>query len=142
MTQEEFYEFHERNIVAFSRYTIRKLSAYAHRTCINSQKRMLSLETCLLQEFGEPETEDGYEIYGRTFTVRGESFVVRDEVMGECLQFIPPNKRSILLLSFFGEYSDCEIARLLGISNATVSYRKKDALRRLRVMMEAMDHEN
>ena len=42
----------------------------------------------------------------------------------------------------FGEYSDCEIARLLGISNATVSYRKKDALRRLRVMMEAMDHEN
>ena len=54
----------------------------------------------------------------------------------------PPNKRSVLLLSFFGEYSDCEIARLLGISNATVSYRKKDALRRLRVMMEAMDHEN
>lgn len=103
MTQEEFYEFHERNIVAFCRNTIRNLSAYAHRTCINSQKRMLSLETCLLQEFGEPETEDGYEIYGRTFTVRGESFVVRDEVMGECLQFIPPNKRSVLLLSFFGE---------------------------------------
>ena len=71
MTQEEFYEYHERNIVAFCRNTIRKLSAYAHRTCINSQKRMLSLETCLLQEFGEPETEDGYEIYGRTFTVRG-----------------------------------------------------------------------
>jgi len=67
--------------------------------------------------------------------------VVRDEVMGECLQYIPPDKRSVLLLSYFGECSDTEIARILGISNATVFYRKKDALRRLRKLMEAMENE-
>lgn len=141
MTQEEFYAFHERNFVAFCKKTIRNLSAYAHRTAINSQKRSLSLESCLTQEPSEAETDDSCKTYGRTFMVRGVSFVVRDEIIGECLQFIPPNKRSILLLSFFGEFSDSEIAKLLGISNATVTYRKKDALRRLRVMMEAMDHE-
>ena len=141
MTQEEFYAFHERNFVAFCKKTNRNLSAYAHRTAINSQKRSLSVGACLAQEPSEAEIDDSYKTYGRTFMVRGVSFVVRDEIIGECLQFIPPNKRSILLLSFFGDFSDSEIAKLLGISNTTVTYRKKDALRRLRVMMEAMDHE-
>lgn len=141
MTHEEFYAFQERNFDAFCKKTIRNLSAYALRTSINSQKRSLSLETCLVQEISDAKSEDSYQTYGRTFMVRGLSFVVRDEVIGECLQFIPPNKRSVLLLNFFGDFSDSEIAKILGISNATVTYRKKDALRRLRVMMEAMDRE-
>lgn len=142
MTPEEFHAFHERNFVAFCKKTIRNLSAYAHRTTINSQKRSLSLESYLAQDPSDVDTDDHYQTYGRTFMVRGIPFIVRDEIIGECLQFIPPDKRSVLLLSFFGDFSDSEIAKLLGISNATVSYRKKDALRRLRVMMEAMDREN
>ena len=46
-----------------------------------------------------------------------------------------------LAVSYFGDFSDAEVARILDISNATVSYRKKDALRRLRALMEAMNHE-
>jgi len=61
--------------------------------------------------------------------------------MGECLQYIPPDKRSVLLLSYFGEFSDTEVAKILGITNGTVMYRKKDALRHLRALMEAMNHE-
>lgn len=46
-----------------------------------------------------------------------------------------------LAVKLFRRFSDAEVARILDISNATVSYRKKDALRRLRALMEAMNHE-
>ena len=98
-------------------------------------------EDGLTYEDLDAAAEDQYQLYGRTFVVRGISLVVRDAVIGECLQFIPPNKRAVLLLSFFGELSDSEIAAFLRISKATVTYRKKDGIRRLRAMMEAMEHE-
>lgn len=140
MTQQEFVAFQERNFDAFCKKTIHNLSAYALRSYINSQKRSRTLDTLLMQEVCCAATEDIYQTYGKTFSVCGISVVVRDESIGECLQFLTPEKRDILLLSFFGNYSDTEIARQLGISNATVTYRKKDALKRLRVLMEARDH--
>ena len=139
MAQQDFFTFQERTFDVFCKNTIKNLSAYALRTYFNTQKRKQSLEDYMIQEISSAVVEDEYHTYGRTFMVRGKSLVVRDEVMGECIQFIPPDKRAVLLLSYFGEYSDTEIARILGISNATVIYRKKDALRRLRKLMEAMD---
>lgn len=141
MPQLDFFTFQERNFDVFCKKTINNLSAYAMRSYINSQKRNLTIDNCIIQEINSAQVEDDYHVYGRTFTVRGISLVVRDEVMGECLQFIPPDKRAVLLLSYFGDFSDTQVARILDISNATVIYRKKDALRRLRALMEAMNHE-
>ena len=141
MPQLDFLTFQERNFDVFCKKTINNLSAYAMRSYINSQKRNLTIDNCIIQEINSAQVEDDYHVYGRTFTVRGISLVVRDEVMGECLQFIPPDKRAVLLLSYFGDYSDTQVARILDISNSTVIYRKKDALRRLRALMEAMNHE-
>ena len=141
MPQLDFFTFQERNFDVFCKKTINNLSAYAMRSYINSQKRNLTIDNCIIQEINSAQVEDDYHVYGRTFTVRGISLVVRDEVMGECLQFIPPDKRAVLLLSYFGDYSDTQVARILDISNSTVIYRKKDALRRLRALMEAMNHE-
>lgn len=141
MTQQDFIDFQERNFIGFCKRTIKNLSAYAIRTKINSQKRTELFDDTFTQQLPSATVEDDYETYGRCFNVRGISLAVRDEIMGECLQFIPPNKRSVLLLSFFGECSDTEIAKILGISKASVFYRKNDALRRLRALMEAADHE-
>lgn len=141
MPQQDFFTFQERNFDAFCKKIINNLSAYALRKSINTLKRNQIMDDSIIQEIASAQVEDDYHVYGRTFTVRGISLVVRDEEMGECLQFIPPDKRAVLLLSYFGDFSDAEVARILDISNATVSYRKKDALRRLRALMEAMNHE-
>ena len=141
MPQQDFFTFQERNFDAFCKKIINNLSAYALRKSINTLKRNQTMDDSIIQEIASAQVEDDYHVYGRTFTVRGISLVVRDEEMGEYLQFIPPDKRAVLLLSYFGDFSDAEVARILDISNATVSYRKKDALRRLRALMEAMNHE-
>lgn len=84
------------------------------------------------------QTEDTYVTYERVYRVKGIEVIVRDERIGEALQFVLPNQRAVLLLSFFRDYCDMEIARLLKISHKTVAYRKKIAMNRLRMLLEGM----
>ena len=81
---------------------------------------------------------DTYDLnrYEKTYYVNGVKVVVTNERVGEALKFIMPNKRAVLLLSYFMDYRDSEIARTLRITNSTVSYRKKQALKKLKVLLE------
>ena len=45
------------------------------------------------------------------------------------------------LLSYFMDYRDSDIARLLKITSPTVSYRKKQALIQLKLLLEAKHYE-
>lgn len=64
---------------------------------------------------------------------------ITDERIGEAIQFIMPNQRAVLLLSFFKEYSDMDIARLMKISHKTVAYRKQMAMKKLRILLEGTE---
>ena len=79
----------------------------------------------------ELEDADGWNTWDN-----GLKVVVTNETVGEALKFIMPNKRAVLLLSFFMDYRDSEIARTLRITNSTVAYRKKQALKQLKVLLE------
>ena len=70
--------------------------------------------------------------------MKGIEVNISDEQIGEALQYVLPNQRAVLLLSFFKEYTDMEIARLLGISHKTVAYRKKNAIKKLKSLLEGM----
>lgn len=86
------------------------------------------------------KVEDTYVTYSRAYKVKGIDVTVSDERIGEAIQFIMPNQRAVLLLSFFKEYSDMDIARLMGISHKTVAYRNKMAMQKLKSLLEGMDH--
>ena len=92
ITHQDFVDFQERNFIVFCKHTIDNCSAYAKRTSINSIRRNETLMDCILQEQSYATVVDDYQTYTRCFDVRGIPLVVRDEAMGECLQYIPPNK--------------------------------------------------
>lgn len=54
-------------------------------------------------------------------------------------RFYAPTQRRKLLLSFFKEYSDMDIARLMKISHKTVAYRKQMAMKKLRILLEGSE---
>ena len=82
--------------------------------------------------------DDTYNLshYEKVYYVNGTKVIVRNETLGEALKFIMPNKRAVLLLSYFMDYRDSDIARTLRITNSTVSYRKKQALKQLKMLLE------
>lgn len=61
---------------------------------------------------------------------------VYDQTLGEVLQFLTPQRRNVILLCFFLDYSDADIAKLLRISSPTVGVRKAVALKKLKELLE------
>lgn len=141
MTQEELEQYHECSFDAFTKKTIRNLAVDAKRIYWK-QNDILSDDEMLAKYVKSIKTEDTYDLrtYERIFYVNGIKVVVKDETLGEALKFIMPNKRAVLLLCYFMDYRDCDISRVLRITNSTVSYRKKQALKQLKALLEGKHH--
>ena len=70
------------------------------------------------------------------FEIMGFEVAVADELLAEALKALPQDRLEIILLSYFLEMSDPEIAAHLNLIRRTVSHRRKNALRKLKKIME------
>ena len=113
MSQKEFRNYQENRFGLFCKTTIWNARTDNLRARKNREKRFSSLDALQLDVLELEQTEDTYVTYERVYRVKGIEVIVRDERIGEALQFILPNQRAVLLLSFFRDYCDMEIARLL-----------------------------
>lgn len=137
MNQIELEEYHEYSFDAFCKKAIRNFAVDAKR--IYWKKTTVTSDEDLWASYVKSlMIEDSYNLnkYEKIYYVNGVKVVVTNETVGEALKFIMPNKRAVLLLSFFMDYRDSDIARTLRITNSTVSYRKKQALKQLKVLLE------
>ena len=142
MTEIELQKYHVHAFDAFCKRVIKNASIDAKRLYWRN-KEISSDDEMLAKYVQSLRTADTYNLraYEKNFYVNGIKIVVNDEALGEALKYIMPNKRAILLLSYFMDYRDSDIARLLKITNSTVSYRKKQALIQLKLLLEAKHYE-
>lgn len=137
MLFEEFRTYQEQTFDAFCKTVIRNESADAHRELAAQSRQEIPISSLSTNELLSLSTEDNYNLYSRTYYVGNNAVQVCDPVLGEVLQFIIPQRRSILLLFYFLGYSEPQIGRLLGLSTSTVHYRREAALRQLKGFLEA-----
>jgi RNA polymerase sigma factor (sigma-70 family) len=64
---------------------------------------------------------------------------LRAERTRASLRTLPPEQRELLLLAYYGGYSQSEIAGLTGLPLGTVKSRTLSAMRRLRVLLGTVD---
>lgn len=70
------------------------------------------------------------------FSIKGFSVQVENEGLSEALKELSNRKREILLLHYFLEMSDSEIADLLNLNRSTVYRHRKKALEAVKQFME------
>ena len=70
------------------------------------------------------------------FTVMGRQVHVRDEWISMALKKLPVKKREIILMLYFLNMTEKEIADCLKLVQSTIYYHKDDSLRLLRKLME------
>ena len=75
------------------------------------------------------------------FSVLDYDINVTDETLAEALQALPADRREIVLLSFYLDMPDREIAERLNLVRRTVAYRKDAALKKLKQIMEGQAYE-
>ena len=74
-----------------------------------------------------------------SFEINGFDIIIRNELLAEAIENLPERKRNIILMSYFLDMKDCEIAELLNLVRSTVTYHRENALEKLKRYMEEND---
>ena len=83
-----------------------------------------------------PLSQKPKNIWGsRTFEVIGHSVCIDDEALAEAISALPVDRRDIILLSYFLDMSDAEIANVLNMVRRSVAYRRTSTLKLLKKLM-------
>ena len=80
---------------------------------------------------------DQYPLEQYHFQVQGYDVTVQDERIASELETLSNEKRDIVLLSYFLEMTDQEIADKLNAIRGTIQYRRTKALKEMKQKMEA-----
>ena len=99
------------------------------------REREVSFSDLLQKDLDALYLYDDYEL-AEKFTVLGKQVSVRDEWISEALKKLPEKKREIILMLYFLDMTEKEIAACLKLVQSTVHYHKDDSLRLLRILME------
>ena len=99
-----------------------------------------------LAGFSEEEVEqllitDGAMEVTEQFHVLNFDIDIKDELLCEALRNLPEQKRKVVLMSYFLEMTDTEIASYMDIVRVTVRYHKLSSLQMLKKFMEDMEGE-
>ena len=124
----DFIRYQENRFDSFCKTVIRNASLDSIRSRKKREALFSSLDDLQSDLYLQEISQDRYATYSKRYRVKGIDVTIENEETGEALQYILPNQRAVLLLSFFKEYTDMEISRLLSISHKTVAYRKKNAI--------------
>ena len=141
---EQFMEHIEYTFAAFCNVVLRYAAINAYRDFGRKQRREVSLDYLLSETPFEPFTMDSYfEQYDKptVFVVNGIEIIVASERLANALSRLPEQRRTVLLMYFFLDYTDTKIGHEYGRSRSTVNYWKFAALKQLRKEMEKTEHE-
>ena len=83
---------------------------------------------------------DEYSTDKTVYTVFGFDVEVSDDLIAAALDALTPRKRDVILLSFFMDMNDVEIAGLLHNTPANIHYHRTSALNLLKSILEKEDN--
>lgn len=81
-------------------------------------------------------SEDEYETENQWFKVLGYDIEVKDALIAEALQSLSERKREVVLLSYFMDMSDAEIARKMNLVRSTVHEHRIRSLELMKKILE------
>ena len=86
-------------------------------------------------------TVDKYKAENKCFRVLGYDIEVKDTLLAEVIQSLSEKKQKVVLLSYFMDMSDAEIARAMNLVRSTVHEHRRRSLELMKEMMEEYQNE-
>ena len=72
------------------------------------------------------------------FRVLDYDVEVKDELIGEALKYLPEKKRNVILLSFFMDMTDTELAKHMNLVRSTIHHHRVSSLQALKKILEGI----
>lgn len=116
-----------------------------HGEKVNYEKEMdyrsrheVSISHLTEEELSCLSTMDEYEAEAETFRVFNYDIEVKNELLGEALKYLPEKKRNVILLSFFMDMTDTEIAKHMNLVRSIIHHHRTSSLKSLKKIMEGI----
>ena len=140
MDEKSRYErFNEITFEAYCKAAINNAILRVRQRRAQREKREVLLSDLPENALYDVGTEDGEleraEAERCVFRVRGIDVAVSDERLAQAISCLLPKNREIVLLSYFAELTDEEVAQRVNLSRSTVQRRRTSALDKLREML-------
>lgn len=123
---------------AFDSYCkkVLKCEAYnGYREISRRQKRETPFSELSEEELTQLAVYDRYPWEYTAFPVGGDVILIKDDRLAEALNALPQDGRDILLMYFFLDMADREIAERMNMARRTVNARRQKAYRLLKELM-------
>jgi len=121
----------------------KKILKYAARTYLGRLRKHSERETPFSnlssRELASLAATDKYFTDTYFFELFGYNVGVSDGDLAEALGALPADRREIVLMSYFFDMTDREIAEKLNMARRTVAYKRTSSLRELKKIMESGD---
>ena len=129
----------ETNQHRFDSYCKRTLKNEAY-DCYREIRKHMQREV-FFSELSEKEweqlyMEDKYDLETSNFQVQGYNVEVKDALIAEALKLLSEKKRDVVLLAYYLDMSDTEIAKLLNLRQSTIHYHRTSSLKSLKEFLE------
>ena len=127
----------EHNFDSFCKKVLKGHAIDIQRQIQRRSNREITFSDMSAQELARLSTTDEYFTDEYIFTVLGESIGVSDCDLAEALNTLPADRREIVLMSYFFDMTDREIAEKLHMARRTVAHRRTSSLRELKNLLES-----
>lgn len=144
MLSKEYKESVERRFHAFCKAVLHNEACNYYRERTRKIQHEISYEYLQENTPFAPHSIDEYFVLQdkpTDFTVSGQIVTVYSEKLAKALLCLSELRREIILMRYYLQLRDKQIAALLGKPRTTVNYQKNAALKQLRKEMERMNDE-
>ena len=120
---------------AFCKKVLRNEARDYLKQVARRRQREISFSELPIEEMNLLSVRDKYFFEENTFDALGHIVEVASDELADALSSLPVQERTIILLSYFLDMTDREIAEIMNTARSTVTYRRTVALRMLKNQM-------
>lgn len=124
---------------SFCRKVLREEARDYARDLARQCEREVSLSGLSEEEMARLYVLDEYPSEQFHFDVQGYDIAVKDERLADALGALSNDKRDIVLLAYFLDMTDQEIADRLNVVRRTVQYRRASSLKEMKKRLEVVE---
>ena len=140
----EFISFGERiqhQFDAYCKKVLRFAARDIYKRLARQSERELSLSDFPVNGASIAAVVDDYFEEERQFEALGFSVTIKSELLAEALQSLPERQREIIMRYYFFGMSDRAIGETSDTQRSTISYQRNMALKKLKEILEGLEHE-
>ena len=88
------------------------------------------------KEWQQIYMEDEYKLERHVFQVLGQEVEVKNFLIAEALKHLPEKKRNVILMYYYLEMTETEIAEQMDLGQSTINYHRINSLKELEEFLE------